>query len=59
MIVTGTGVNAVRSEMVDEILENIHHVGADVVERDGTVTAAAQTLFLWVVDVVPVPHVFR
>ena len=45
--------------MVDEVLENVHHVGADVVERDGGVTAAAQTPLLGVVDAAPVPELLK
>ena len=43
--------------MVDEILENIHLLGGDIVEGDGIVTAAANTLLLLIVLVLPIPTV--
>ena len=39
-------VDAVRSEMVDEVLQHVHQVGGDVVERDGKVTATCEALLL-------------
>ena len=44
-------------EMVDEIVENIHETGGDVVEGDGGVTAAGKPLLLRVEGVVQVPEV--
>lgn len=35
---------SVRSQMVDQILEHVHHVGRDVVEGNGRITAAANAL---------------
>lgn len=32
--------NAVRSQMVDEVLEDVHHAGFDVMERHGVIRAA-------------------
>ena len=43
--------------MVDEILENIHLLGGDIVEGDGIVTAAANTLLLLIVLILPIPTV--
>ena len=43
--------------MVDEILENIHLLGGDIVEGDGVVTAAANTLLLLIVLILPIPTV--
>ena len=38
------GVDTVRPEVVDEILEDIHHVGRHIVKRDGVVAAAVRAL---------------
>ena len=35
-----TEVDAVRPEMVDEVLQDVHYIGGDVVEGDGQVAAA-------------------
>ena len=43
--------------MVDEILEDIHLLGGDIVEGDGIVTAAADTLLLLIVLILPIPTV--
>ena len=43
--------------MVDEILEDIHLLGGDIVEGDGVVTAAANTLLLLIILVLPIPTV--
>ena len=50
-------VDAVRSEMVDEVLKQVHLVGGDVVEGDGEVTAACEALLLRVELVLPIPAV--
>ena len=50
-------IDAVRSEMVDEVLQHVHLVGGDVVEGDGDVTAACETLLLRVELVRPIPAV--
>ena len=54
-----TKVDAVRSEMVDEVLQHVHLVGGDVVEGDGEVTAACKPLLVRVELVRPVPTVVR
>ena len=36
--------HSIRSQVVDQILKDIHHVGWDIVERDGKVTAALWSL---------------
>ena len=33
-----------RSEMVDEVLQHVHHGGGDVTEGDGAVAAAGEAL---------------
>ena len=43
-------------EVVDEVLQRVHHVGVHVVEGDGQVAAAVQTLNT-VVDSVSIIHV--
>ena len=43
--------------MVDEILEDIHLLGGDIVEGDGVVTAAANALLLLIVLILPIPTV--
>ena len=52
-------VDAVRPEMVDEVLQDVHHVGGDVVEGDGQVAAAGESLLLLVelIHLVPVRKV--
>ena len=50
-----TEVDAVWSEMVDEVLQHVHHVRGDVVEGDGEVTAAGEPLLLRVELELPVP----
>ena len=52
-------VDAVRSEMVDEVLQHVHLVGGDVVEGDGEVTAAREALLVRVELIRPVPTVVR
>ena len=48
----------IRPEVVDEIFEDIHHVGGDIVEGNGVITAAGKTFFLWVIYVLIVPTTF-
>ena len=43
--------------MVDEVLEDVHLLGSDIVEGDGVVAAASNTLLLLIVLVLPVPTV--
>ena len=45
--------------MVDEVLQDVHHVGGDVVEGDGQVAAAGESLLLLVelIHLVPVREV--
>ena len=52
-------VDAVRSEMVYEVLQDVHLIRGDVVEGDGEVTAAGEALLLRVELVRPVPAVVR
>ena len=52
-----TEVDAVRSEVVDKVLQHVHLVGGDVVEGDGDVTAASEALLIRVELVRPVPAV--
>ena len=61
VLLTLTEVDAVRPEMVDEVLQDVHHVGGDVVEGDGVVAAAGESLLVRVVLVgrVPVGEVTR
>ena len=48
----------IRPEVVDEIFEDIHHVGGDIVEGNGVITAAGKTFFLRVIYVLIVPTSF-
>ena len=50
-----TEVDAVRPEMVDEVLQDVHHVGGDVVEGDRVVAAAGESLLFRVVLILQVP----
>ena len=43
--------------MVDEVFEDIHLLGGDIVEGDGVVAAASNALLLLIVLVLPVPTV--
>ena len=54
-----TDVDAVRSEMVDEVLQHVHLVGGDVVEGDGEVTAAREAVLVRIELIRPVPTVVR
>ena len=47
----------VRTQMIDEILENVHHVGGNVVKGDCIVAAAVRSHFGRVVNITPIPHV--
>ena len=44
-------VKAVRSEMIDEVLQHHHPLRADVVEGDGEVTTTVHSLVFPVLDV--------
>ena len=55
VLLTLTEVDAVRPEMVDEVLQDVHHVGGDIVEGDGEVAAAAKALLLRVELELPIP----
>ena len=48
----------VRTQMIDEILENVHHIGGNVVKGDGVVAATVRPHFGRVVNITPIPHVF-
>ena len=50
-----TEVDAVGSEMIDEVLQYVHLVGGDVVKGDGEVTAASESFLLRVELETPVP----
>ena len=52
-------VDAVRSEMVDEVLQHVHLVRGDVVEGDGEVTAAREAVLVRIELIRPVPTVVR
>ncbi len=52
-----TGVDAVRSQMIEQILHDVHLVWRDVMKRNSTVRAARHALLGRVVDVLPIPEV--
>ena len=50
--------NPVRTQMVNEILENVHHIGGNVVKGNGVIAAAIRPTLGRVEDIAPIPHVF-
>jgi hypothetical protein len=45
--------------MIEQVLHHIHLIGRDVVERNGTVAAAAHALRHGIIDVLLVPEIVR
>ena len=49
--------DSIWPEMVDEILEDVHHVRGDIMEGDGVITAACKTLLLRVKYIFVIPTI--
>lgn len=51
--------DAVRTQVVDEVFEHVHHVGGDVVKGNRVVATAIRTSLRRIEDVTPIPHALR
>ena len=47
----------VRAQMVNEILENVHHIRRDVMKGNGVIAATVRPRLGRVENVTPIPHV--
>ena len=48
----------VRTQMVNEILENVHHIWRDIMKGNGVIAATVWTRLRRVENVAPIPHIF-
>ena len=48
----------VRTQMVNEILENVHHIWRDIMKGNGVIAATVWTRLGRVENVAPIPHIF-